>query len=104
MITGLILKNYSPLYKKGVKYIELDTKEIFNIILGRNGFGKTSLLQELSPLPPDNGSYEQGGYKEVRIVNENGTYILKSSTGKSSQHEFIHNGKNLNEGNTLLVQ
>ena len=104
MITGLILKNYTPLYKKGVKYIELDTKEIFNIILGRNGFGKTSLLQELSPLPPDNGSYEQGGYKEVRLVNENGTYILKSSTGKSSHHEFIHNGKNLNEGNTLLVQ
>lgn len=104
MITKLIIKNYTPLAKKGATYIELDTKDIFNIILGRNGFGKTSLLRELTPFPPDNADYLQGGYKEVHIVIGKDAYQLKSSTGKSSEHHFIHNGKNLNEGNTLLVQ
>jgi DNA repair exonuclease SbcCD ATPase subunit len=104
MITKLILKNYTPLFKKNVTFVELNTKDMFNIILGRNGFGKTSLMRELTPFPPDNADYEQGGYKEVHIVVGKNTYILKSSTGKSSEHHFIHNGKNLNEGNTLLAQ
>ncbi|QDB70304.1 putative SbcC [Aeromonas phage CF8] len=104
MIVGLTLKNYNPLLKKGVSIVELDTRELFNIILGRNGFGKTSLLREISPFPPDNADYAQGGYKEWRYKDDRGTFVLKSSTGKSSNHEFIFNGKNLNEGNTLLVQ
>lgn len=104
MITKLILKNYTPLFKKNVTYVELTIRDIFNIILGRNGFGKTSLMRELTPFPPDNADYEQGGYKEVHIVLGKETFVLKSSTGKGSEHHFIHNGKELNEGNTLLVQ
>lgn len=104
MITKLIIKNYTPLAKKGATYIELSTKDMFNIILGRNGFGKTSLLREFTPFPPDNADYMQGGYKEVHIVIDKEAYQLISTTGKSSKHNFIHNGKELNEGNTLLVQ
>lgn len=104
MITKLIVKNLTPLAKKGVTYVELDTKDIFNVVVGRNGFGKTSLLRELTPYPPDNADYGPGGYKESHHVIGKDTYILKSTTGKSSEHHFIHNGKNLNEGNTLLVQ
>jgi DNA repair exonuclease SbcCD ATPase subunit len=104
MIVKLILKNYTPLSKKGVTYVELNTKSIFNIILGRNGFGKTSLLRELTPWPADNADYMEGGYKEVHIVVGKNTFVLTSSTGKGSEHHFILNGKELNEGNTLLVQ
>lgn len=104
MLVKLILKNYTPLAKKNVTYVELDTKDIFNIILGRNGFGKTSLMKQLTVYPPDNADYGPGGYKESHHVVGKDTYILKSTTGKSSEHHFIHNGKELNEGNTLLVQ
>lgn len=104
MITKLIVKNYIPLAKKNVTYVELSTKEVFNIILGRNGFGKTSLMRELTADPPDNADYLPGGYKESHHVVGKDTYILKSTTGKSSEHHFIHNGKNLNEGMTLSVQ
>lgn len=104
MIIGLILKNYTPLLLKGVSVIQLDTRDMFNIILGRNGHGKTSLLREMSPLPPDNAHYGKGGYKEWKYKDDRGTYVLTSETGKSSKHEFIFNGKNLNEGNTLSVQ
>lgn len=104
MITKLIIKNNAALSKKGVTYLELDTRDIFNIIVGRNGFGKTTLMGEFTMLPPDNADYLAGGYKEVHAVVGKNTYIVKSTTGKSSEHFFIHNGKNLNEGNTLLVQ
>ncbi|AEV89584.1 putative SbcC ATPase [Pseudomonas phage OBP] len=104
MLVKLILKNYIPLAKKNVTYIELNTKDVFNIILGRNGFGKTSLMRQLTVYPPDNADYMQGGYKESHHVIGKNNYILKSTTGKSSEHHFIHNGKELNEGNTLLVQ
>ena len=104
MITKLIIKNNAALSKKGATYLELDTKDVFNIIVGRNGFGKTTLMGELTMLPPDNADYLPGGYKEVHAVVGKDTYIVKSTTGKSSEHFFIHNGKNLNEGNTLLVQ
>ncbi|WNV45805.1 DNA repair exonuclease SbcCD ATPase subunit [Aeromonas phage AerS_266] len=104
MIIGLILKNYIPLLLKGVSIVQLDTRDMFNIILGRNGHGKTSLLREMSPLPPDNAHYGKGGYKEWKYKDDRGTYVLISETGKSSKHQFIFNGKNLNEGNTLSVQ
>lgn len=104
MIIGLILKNYTPLLLKGVSIVELDTRDMLNIILGRNGYGKTSLLREMSPMPPDNAHYAKGGYKEWRYRDDRGTYVLISETGKNSKHEFIFNGKNLNEGNTLSVQ
>lgn len=104
MLTKLILKNYIPLAKKNVTHIELDTKSIFNIILGRNGFGKTSLMRQLTMYPPDNADYLPGGYKESHHVIGKDTYILKSSTGKSSEHSFVHNGKELNDGGTLSAQ
>lgn len=104
MITKLIIKNNSALSKKGSTFVELTIKDILNIILGRNGFGKTSLLRELTVYPPDNADYLPGGYKEVHCVDGKNTFKLTSSTGKSSEHHFIMNGKELNEGNTLLVQ
>lgn len=90
--------------KKGVSYIELDTNSIFNVVLGRNGYGKTSLLRQMNPFPADNADFEEGGYKEIHYKINNNEYKLISRTGKKSSHEFWVNGKNLNEGSTLLVQ
>ncbi|QEP52427.1 hypothetical protein D9_0220 [Aeromonas phage D9] len=104
MITGLIIKDCIPLARKGITSIELDTREQWNILIARNGFGKTTLLRLMTPLPPDNADFGPNGYKEWRFVDDRGTFILKSKTGKNSTHEFIHNGTNLNEGKTLMVQ
>lgn len=104
MLTGLIIKDNTYLKQKGIKYLELDLRDVLTIILGRNGFGKTTLMRSITPMPPDNADYGPDGYKEWRFVDDRGTYVLKSKTGKNSHHEFIYNGVNLNEGNTLLVQ
>lgn len=104
MITDLIVRDCIYLKQKGVSHVELNLRELLNFILGRNGFGKTTLMRLISPLPPDNADFGPDGYKEWRFADDRGTFVLKSKTGKNSHHEFIHNGKNLNEGNTLLVQ
>lgn len=104
MITGLTIKNCIPLLEKGVSSIELDTRDMWNILLGRNGYGKTTLLRMVTPMPPDNADFGPEGYKEWRYADDRGTFVLKSKTGKNNHHEFIHNGKNLNDGNTLMVQ
>lgn len=106
MIVRVIIEGHLALAKKGVRIVDLDmNKEKMNILIGRNGFGKTTLLDQItSPLPPDNADYEQDGRKEWWYQDDRGTFILKSKTGKNSEHEFIHNGVNLNQGNTLLVQ
>lgn len=104
MLTALIIKDCIYLKQKGVSYVELDLRDILSILLGRNGFGKTTLIKQITPMPPDNADYGPEGYKEWRYADDRGTFVLKSKTGKNSHHEFIHNGVNLNEGNTLLVQ
>lgn len=104
MLEKLIVKGYIPLKKKGVSSISIDAKSIFNIILGRNGYGKTSLLRMMNPFPPDNADFEDGGYKEIHYRIKNNYFELSSTTGKKSDHKFVLNGKNLNEGGTLLVQ
>lgn len=104
MIIKLIIENLIPLLNKGTKRIELTPDECMNIVVGRNGFGKSALLREVSPLPPDNSRYAEGGYKEIHYYINKKHYILKSWTGKNSDHSFLIDGNEQNEGGTLTVQ
>ncbi|QGZ14455.1 hypothetical protein [Photobacterium phage PDCC-1] len=106
MITELRLKNNTGLLTKGTRSVELVFSDLVNIFMGRNGFGKTSILKECHPLPPDNADYAKGGYKYVKwVVSEQEFYILESHTGSSSKHSFKKNGvEELNTGGTLTVQ
>lgn len=104
MLTKLIVEDYVPLKKKGVNRIQLSTANVFNIVLGRNGYGKTSLLRMMNPFPPENNDFGEKGYKEIHYKINNDVFLLISYTGKKSSHEFWLNGKNLNPGATLLVQ
>ncbi|UVD32135.1 DNA double-strand break repair Rad50 ATPase [Vibrio phage phiKT1028] len=106
MIAELRLKNNVGLLTKGTKSVTLDLADLVNIFMGRNGFGKTSILKECHPLPPDNSDYAKGGYKYVKwIVSAQEFYIMESNTGTSSTHSFKKNGvEELNTGGTLTVQ
>lgn len=106
MLTELRLTNNVGLLTKGTKSVELTFKELVNIFMGRNGYGKTSILKECHPLPPDNADYAKGGYKYARWdVSPQEFYILESHTGSASTHSFKRNGvEELNTGGTLTVQ
>ncbi|UPT53908.1 DNA double-strand break repair Rad50 ATPase [Vibrio phage phiKT1019] len=106
MITELRLKNNTGLLTKGTVSVELSLSDLVNIFMGRNGFGKTSILNECHPLPPDNADYAKGGYKYVKwVVSPQEFYVMESHTGSSSTHSFKKNGvEELNTGGTLTVQ
>jgi len=89
----------------GSTKIKIDFSQPYQLILGKNGSGKSSLLEELSPLPAHQSNYSKGGYKIVVIEHRGKTYRLESRFGKDIKHFFItEDEENLNEGGTVTVQ
>ncbi len=74
------------------------------MILGTNGSGKSSLVKELTPYPPNANDYAKQGSKTVKIEHNNKQYTLKTVFTPSTKHSFIVDDENLNEGGTATVQ
>lgn len=89
---------------KGTTKIHYTLKHDMQLILGVNGFGKSSLLEELSPLPAKATNYRTGGYKKIKLTCDQNNYTLISDFTKGNHHEFYKDGVNLNQGRTYKVQ
>lgn len=74
------------------------------LILGTNGAGKSSLLDELSPLPAHHSNFTPGGYKLIEIDHGAHSFILRSDFKSGNRHSFKKDGIELNEGGTYQVQ
>lgn len=98
------LYNCLRIKAKGISKIKITFNKIVQIIIGKNGSGKSSLLRELSPLPPSNDEYGKGGYKHCFIEHNKSVYELMSHTGSPSRHSFIRDGVELNDSKTLNAQ
>lgn len=103
-LTYIELYNYQRLKNKGINRIKLDFTEIIQVIIGKNGGGKSSLMRELSPLPPDNTDYIKGGTKHVVLEHKGQHFELMSVTGSPSRHSFKCNDVELNESKNLSAQ
>lgn len=88
LIKFIELYNYQRLKNKGINRISIRFTEIVQVILGKNGSGKSSLVRELSPLPPANDEYDKGGYKHIVIEHKGVEYELYSTPGSPSRHSF----------------
>ncbi len=74
------------------------------LILGTNGSGKSSILEELSPIPADlNSDYLEDGFKLIHIQHLGNFYKLKSIKN-INKHSFIKNDTEMNSGGTRRVQ
>lgn len=74
------------------------------MLLGTNGSGKSSLVKELTPYPPNPNDYSKQGSKIVKIEHNNKLYTLKTVFAPSTKHSFIVDDENLNDGGTATVQ
>ena len=73
-----------------------------NILTWGNGSGKSSLLSQLTPFPPDfKKEYFEDGYKEITINYKDSIYVLRTD---KSGHSFIKDKIELNDGGTKRVQ
>lgn len=106
-VKELELKDNARLMIRGTKKISLIFTEIHQLVIGTNGCGKSTLIQELSPLPPSGNDYLKDGYKKIVIDHDNVDYTLTSIYSvKAGKHSFINNatGEELNSGGTQSVQ
>lgn len=106
IIEELIIRNCTRFLNKGTKEIHYTPKNELQLVLGSNGFGKSSLLDAASPLPPNKKDFTKGGYKYVRIRHNNCVYILEADFKAGAKYSFIKEGsdENLNAGRTLTIQ
>lgn len=75
----------------------------YQLILGTNGSGKSSVLSELSPIPAHQSNFTKDGFKKITITHLGKTYQL-DSIFKNNKHSFQVDGQELNPGGTREVQ
>lgn len=103
-IKRLRLVGYIRLATNGINELNYSPQSKCQVILGSNGSGKSSLLEELSPLPANKNNYYKGGIKEIEIEHNGKTYTLISDFTTSQKHSFLVDGEEINTGNTVTVQ
>lgn len=98
------LRGYKRLGLGSIKRLTMTIESPLQLILGTNGSGKSSLLEQLTPLPPSPADFEKNGSKIIHVEHNNQLYILSSVFGQSHPHSFLLDGVELNEGGTITVQ
>ena len=103
-ILSLELYGYRRMRLNQVKRFKITLNQMIQLILGTNGSGKSSLMEELGPLPAISNNYTKDGYKIIELSNNSHHYLLTSKFSPKQEHSFIKNGIELNEGGTITVQ
>lgn len=93
-----------------IKQIKIDFHHKVQLILGSNGSGKSSLINELTPLPSNVNNYGKGGYKKLVFIHKGIKYQASSSFDTRNRHSLIRLSNDdipeeeLNKGGTASVQ
>lgn len=103
-IHALELSGYKRFMLNNITYLRYTPMEIVQLILGSNGSGKSSLLEQLTPLPAIPQDFERGGYKKITFTHRGSHYELNNYFNTPAQHEFIKDGVDLNDSRTLSEQ
>ena len=113
-ILYIILHKYLRLSLSDIETFEMDCTNPEQVIIGTNGSGKYSIMQELTPIPAHKRNFSKGGYKTIYIRHNHSLYKLVSDFKAGNNHEFwVANDdvdhlaavyENLNPGRTYKVQ
>lgn len=101
LIKKVTLNGFKRFSLSGVDNFEFEPKNGINIFTDRNGAGKSSLLSQLNPLPPERKDFKDDGYKVIEIIHQGHNYII---TSKGLKHSILKDGEELNPGGTRKVQ
>ena len=103
-ITRLELREYNRLSLNNITRFVYTPESDYQLILGTNGSGKSSVLYELSPLPAHSSNYGKEGLKDLTIEHRGSVYRLISDM-KTGKHSFTVDGdEDLNKGGTQSNQ
>ena len=105
------LSDFTGMWLNNTTYFKMTFKEIITLILGRNGSGKSRLINQLCPLCPEKLDFRDGGFKRMVLTHDNTQYELRFNKVKNSYKcyiknlttgEEITNGSNPTVHNTLM--
>lgn len=103
-ITRLILKGYKPFLFNNIENLEYTPASLYQLIIGTNGSGKSSLLEEINPLPGVPANYIKGGKKEVWLEHRGSQYHLISEFASGNKHTFIKDDEILHNAGNGAIQ
>ena len=87
-ILELAVVGYKRLALKDDKSFTITPGNI-HLVLGTNGSGKSSLMELLTPLPPQTKDFTEDGYKKITFRYDTSVYEIYSSANK---HTMIKDG------------
>ena len=103
-ITYLKLVAFKRFPLLDIEVFEHEFKSKLVMITGANGAGKSSLFNELTPLPSDKSNFDKGGYKEIRFHHNNKEYKLISDFREGTKFYFLVDGEEQNLSNNVTTQ
>ncbi len=87
-ILSIELVDYLRLKPNGIYRIVITMDNLYQIIIGTNGSGKSSILRQLTPLPADTKEFGPNGLKDLRVLANNVYYRLINDF-KNKHHNFM---------------
>ena len=102
-ITRLVLHNYVRFSLNNITDLVYTPDKDMQIILGQNGSGKSSLLEQLLPVCNNaKKDFNTDGYRELHFTHNNREYVLRNT--QNGKHSFIIDDIEYNTGGTRVVQ
>ena len=103
-ILSIYLENYLPLsLYSNILSIEIKVVNNLVIVLGTNGCGKTSLLKEINPLPPNPADYREVGKKTIVLEHKGSKYEIISIIKNGCKNTLIKDGVTIHSNVTTSV-
>jgi len=103
-INFLELYKYKRIMLNGRERLVYEPGQVRQLLVGRNGSGKSSVLQCLIPRAQRPADFEKGGHYILRATHKKKEYELSSTFVKGAHHSFQVDGEEMNEGGTGKVQ
>lgn len=103
-IVEFTLRDFKPLLHNNIRNIHVTDISQITILVGPNGWGKSSILREITPYAATRSDYGKQGLKVLHIVHEHSNYTLTSDFSKSNAHSFMRDDVELNVSGTTDVQ
>lgn len=103
-ITSFEISGYWRLFLRGITYIKYVPSNNVLVVLGTNGSGKSSFIEEYSINPAEPAFFEPGGYKIVKATHRGSEYVFTSHIEpKGNVFSIMKDGIELNKGYTVTV-
>lgn len=100
-ILNFELSGCTRLSLRNIKTVKMTPAQKLQMILGTNGSGKSSLLNELSPVASKPAHFERGGYKKITLSRKNSVYDCESDfTGTKNRFFLAKDSTVLYEGHS----